>query len=763
MKALLDSRGFLSITWTASAVLLLLGVRNSVTVQLRFLVWPALLAYALASYTAVRLYLAHVPSQLDSPLLLAVTTCLETCMVATIAVIETLRSPSDEEDDALKEALLGVDEEAPADAGPKQRSWPSLLLTALVYVWPEGRLLQVRALGCVVIVAMARLLNLAVPILYRDVVNTMADVSAKTHPPPGQPAQHFTFKQVFYPFVCLYMVASYLQGGIGTSSMGLLSNMRTWLWIPVFQAAYRRISLDLFAHTLDLDLKFHLMRKTGEVTRIMDRGTNALQNILSTVIFNIGPQMFDIVAACAYLATALQPWIALILFVTLLSYIPLTIYLTEWRGRFRRDMNRLDNAKSGRVTDALLNYETVKYFSNEPLEVSNLASAIGDYQQVEYKLLASLAALNVIQSAVIFSGLVAGLLVCTRGVANGSLTVGDAVLFITMVQQLSAPLNFFGSYYRQIQGYVIDMSNMFDLLSTSPSTQDDPDAKELVTSGQALQFDNVFFEYTPGNPVLHGVSFSIAGGKTLALVGETGSGKSTILRLLFRFYDPSSGCIRVDGQDIARVTQRSLRAALGVVPQDSVLFNDTIEYNIRYGRPGASREEVVTSCKQAALHSAVEEHFPEGYDTRVGERGLRLSGGEKQRVAFARAILRNPGILVLDEATSSLDSLTEHRIQAALSGLRDQRTTIIVAHRLSTIMEADCIVVLHHGRVLETGSHQELLDKAGPYAAMWSRQVEASRSTVDMSAIAEDDSQAQKGSSSGVLCLDFARRFLGLP
>lgn len=705
-----------------------------------------MLCYVLDSYTSVRFAHAKDSSLPCHGASLATIRCVQAALVTFIAGAETLRTAPVEEDEQLKQRLLGGDVEAPAQPSDRRRSWPSLLLTALVYVWPEGRLLQVRAVGCVLIVAVMRLLNLAVPILYRDVVNTMADVSSKTHPPPGQQPQHFTFKQVLYPFVLLYMVAAYLQGGIGTSSMGLLSNVRQWLWIPVFQTAYRRISLDLFAHTLDLDLKFHLLRKTGEVTRIMDRGTSALQNILSTVIFNIGPQLFDIVAACAYLATALQPWIAVILFITLASYIPLTVILTEWRGRFRRDLNQKDNAKSGRVTDALLNYETVKYFNNERLETENLRVAIEDYQGIEYKLLASLAALNIIQSAVIFSGLVAGLLVCTRGVANGSLTVGDAVLFITMVQQLSAPLNWFGSYYRQIQGYVIDMSNMFDLLAINPSIQDKPDAKQLVSAGHAVEFSNVTYEYTAGTPVLHNVSFNIAGGKTLALVGATGSGKTSILRLLFRFYDPTSGCVRVDGQDIATLAQHSLRSVMGVVPQDTVLFNDTIRYNIRYGRPEATDEEVERSSKAAALYSAITEHFPDGFETRVGERGLRLSGGEKQRVAFARAILKNPGILVLDEATSSLDSLTEQRIQVALENLREERTTIVVAHRLSTVMDADTIVVLHHGRVVETGRHQELVDRNGMYAGMWSRQVEAT-STANLTELeAADQAAPQKDS-----------------
>ncbi|KAL3160766.1 hypothetical protein ABBQ38_009179 [Trebouxia sp. C0009 RCD-2024] len=729
--------------WAAALAVVWQGRQHSVSVHLKFLIWPAAIVYIWALYTAVQIYLGKwdVQSSFERIVLLA-TTCFQALLASSAAVTETLKPLHAEEEDVLREALLasGTDPEAPVDSSRKRRrSWYSLLGTAITYVWPDGVILQLRAFACILLILIMRVLNLAVPILYKKVVDTLASTSEGTHPRPGEEREYFQFWQVFYPFVLFYMIAAFLQGGAGTASMGMLNNLRQFLWIPITQNAFRRISLDVFVHTLDLDLNFHLHRKTGEVTRIMDRGTSSIQSILSTVIFNIGPQIFDIAAACVYLATALQPWIAVIVFVTLISYIPVTIYFTEWRGNFRRDLNRLDNAKSAKATDALLNYETVKYFSNEDLERRNFDKAIQDYQKVEYTLIASLNGLNVLQSLIIWSGMIGGLIVCTKGVADGELTVGDAVLFVTLMQQLYAPLNYFGTYYRTIQQYMIDMENMFDLLASAPQIQDKPGAKALQPSdAPSVEFENVSFSYQPNAPVLKNVSFKVGGGQTLALVGATGSGKSSLLRLLFRFYDPSSGVIRIDGQAIDEVTQKSLRATMAVVPQDTVLFNDSILYNLRYGKPTADDNDVHKSAEAASIHKTITERFPQHYETMVGERGLRLSGGEKQRVAFARALLRNPLILLLDEATSSLDSLTERRIQEAMAALRQQRTTIIVAHRLSTIMDADVIVVLKDGGVVETGTHPELVDLGGHYAEMWSRQKETahmprSLSTASMS------------------------------
>lgn len=474
-----------------------------------------------------------------------------------------------------------------------------------------------------------------------------------------------------------------------------------------------------------MDQSFHLNRKTGELLRIMDRGTSSIQTLLSTVVFQIGPAIIDIATASVFLALRLKAWIAGIVFVTLGAYIPMTVILTEWRGQFRRDLNRLDNARGARATDALLNYETVKIFGNEKLESRQYGDAIDAYQVVDYKLSASMNALNIAQSAVIFVGLAAGMVVCTAGIADGSLTVGDAVLFVTLMQQLYAPLNMFGTFYRMIQNAMLDMEGIIELLRTEPQVRDAPDAGPLLASKYQIEFDEVSFQYATGAPVLHRVSFIAPGGGTTALVGATGSGKSSLLRLMLRFYDPSSGAVRIDGQSVASVTQESLRAAIGVVPQDTVLFNDTIMYNIRYGRPDATDAEVYAAAEGASLAETIRDRFPLGYDTMVGERGLRLSGGEKQRVAFARALLKNPPILVLDEATSALDSITERRIQATLASTRQGRTVLVVAHRLSTVMDADRIVVMALGQVAEMGTHEELVDRPdGLYASMWHRQAE---------------------------------------
>ncbi|KAG2483230.1 hypothetical protein HYH03_017887 [Edaphochlamys debaryana] len=657
-----------------------------------------------------------------------------------------------------------------------ERTWLSLFGDACTYVWPEERGLQARALGCLGLLVCMRVVNLAVPILYKHVVDILARATAAAaashsshaatgggalpgpkphhgaHPGPGSrplldlmqafgwmqgssdpaqglltadpdpagPASGYTLGQLVWPWIALYLTAVFFQGGAGGGIVGFINNVRSFLWIPVTQDAYRRISLRVFDHVMDMDLSFHLRKKTGEVTKVVDRGTNAMQNILSTILFSILPQIFDVLAAATYLAQALEPTIAIIVFVTVGSYIPLTIIITEWRGKLRREMNQTDQVKSARATDALLNYETVKYFTNEKHESCQYAAAIAAYQSAEFRSQSSINVLNVVQSAIMFCGISSGLVVCAAGVSAGSLTVGDAVLFLSLMAQLYGPLNFFGSYYRTIQQYMIDMENLLELLNRRPGVTDSPTARELVVGKGEVSFDDVSFQYEEaGQVVLRGVSFRVTGGKTLALVGATGSGKSTITRLVFRFYDVASGAVRVDGQDVRSVTQASLRRA------DTVLFNDTILHNIRYGNLAATDEQVFEVARLACIHDTIVNRFPKGYDTIVGERGLRLSGGEKQRVAFARALLKNPAILVLDEATSALDTITEKKIQTALAELRSERTTIIVAHRLSTIADADLIVVMAGGKVAQSGSHSGLLAEGGLYADMWARQAAA--------------------------------------
>ncbi|CAL5222423.1 g4785 [Coccomyxa viridis] len=703
-------------------VVLYVGYQNRIAVQLKLLLWPAALAYALEVYTWALMVAGDWGIKSSVSVVYLVVGALQLAAVLGAAGITPFMKPPREEDELLKQALLGADIEAPAKK--KKKPWYELMWTAIVYVWPKTPILQLRACLCVLLLAVMRLLNLAVPILYRNMVNILSDaaIAASSKNPSGwQP----TFWNVFYPIVFLYMLASFFQGGAGTGSSGMLNNARSYLWIPIGQNAFRSISVDMFQKAMDLDLRWHLMRKTGEVTRIMDRGTSSIQQVLSTVLFSIVPQLFDVVAACIFISAELQVWIAIIVLITLGSYVPLTVILTELRVKYRRDMNLYDNARGARVTDALLNYETVKVFGNEEYERDALDQCIVKYQDVEYKLMASLNGLNVLQSIIIFSGLIAGLMVCVKGVADGKLTVGDAVLFITLMQQLYAPLNYFGSYYRTIQRQLIDMENCFELLATNAGLTDKPDAKDIVTSKCSIEFRDVSFSYVADSPVIKDISFTCPGGQTLALVGATGSGKSSALRLIFRFYDPTSGAVYMDGQNIADVTQASLRTHMGFVPQDTVLFNDTILHNIRYGRPDATDEEVHEAAKAASIHDSIVGRFPQQYDTIVGERGLRLSGGEKQRVAFARAILKNPRILLLDEATSSLDSLTERRIQESLSSLRSDQTTIIVAHRLSTVMDADIIIVMQEGTIAEQGRHSELIQRGGLYAEMWQRQAEA--------------------------------------
>eukprot|EP00201_Polytomella_parva_P019082 CAMPEP_0175051040 /NCGR_PEP_ID=MMETSP0052_2-20121109/7575_1 /TAXON_ID=51329 ORGANISM="Polytomella parva, Strain SAG 63-3" /NCGR_SAMPLE_ID=MMETSP0052_2 /ASSEMBLY_ACC=CAM_ASM_000194 /LENGTH=815 /DNA_ID=CAMNT_0016315273 /DNA_START=575 /DNA_END=3023 /DNA_ORIENTATION=- len=601
-----------------------------------------------------------------------------------------------------------------ANAG-ESRMWMSLFADACSYVWPDRLSLQIRTLICLVLLFCTRFLNLIVPILYKKLVDRFAASS--------NPDTSYSWLQLMSPWVVLYLTAFFFQGGSGGGTVGIVNNIRSFLWVPVSQDAFKRISVQTFNKIIGLDLSFHLKRKTGEVTKIVDRGTNAMQNILSTVLFNIMPQILDVFVAATYLAQALEPSVAIIVFITVGSYIPLTIVVTEWRGKLRREMNMADQIKGARGTDALLNYETVKIFTNEDYESHQFSAAIDSYQVAEYKSLYSFNLLNVLQSFVMFAGVASGLLVCAGGVSRHTLTVGDTVLFLSLMSQLYGPLNFFGSYYRTIQQYMIDMENLLELLAKNPTVSDRPGAKDLVVKEGSLQFNNVSFQYDAGAPVINGINFSVAGGKTIAFVGATGGGKSTITRLLLRFYDVSSGAVLIDGQDVRSITQKSLRRIIGVVPQDTVLFNDSIFHNIHYGNLNASEEEVHEAAKMACIHETITTRFPQGYATVVGERGLRLSGGEKQRVAVARALLRNPKILVLDEATSALDSITEKKIQGALANLRNNRTNVIVAHRLSTISDADTIVVIDKGHIAEMGIHNDLVTiPSGIYSTMWSKQ-----------------------------------------
>ncbi|CAB3368075.1 Hypothetical predicted protein [Cloeon dipterum] len=607
--------------------------------------------------------------------------------------------------------LHDTDEEQGQPPGSTFRNFWRKINMLLPYMWPKKDfLLQLRVIFCFLLLIGGRALNLFVPIYNKKIVDSMAPVEG-------------TSSLVFrWDLVLIYVGFKFLQGG-GTGGMGLLNNLRTFLWIRISQYTTREVQVDLFRHLHSLSLRWHLARKTGEVLRVMDRGTDSINSLLNYIVFSILPTIADILVAVIYFVTTFNVWFGLIVFLTMLLYIAATVVITEWRTKFNRAMNLADNLQKARSVDSLLNFETVKYYGAEDYEVSNYKDAILSYQKEEWKATAALSLLNTLQNFIISGGLLAGSLLCVHMVVNHqTLTVGDYVLFSSYILQLYVPLNWFGTYYRMIQKNFIDMENMFDLLNEEQEVIDAPGAPGLDVKRGALEFNNVNFSYVPERVVLRNVSFSAPPGKTVALVGPSGSGKSTIIRLLFRFYDVDNGAILIDGQNIKTVNQKSLRKFMGVVPQDTVLFNNSIKYNIRYGRLTASDQEVVEAAQYADIHDRINT-FPSGYDTQVGERGLKLSGGEKQRVAIARTILKAPAFVLLDEATSALDTQTERNIQAALSRVCANRTTIIVAHRLSTIIHVDEILVLREGEIVERGRHEELLSFNGVYADMWQQQL----------------------------------------
>ncbi len=576
----------------------------------------------------------------------------------------------------------------------------------LPYLWPRERAdLRRRVLLALAFLVVAKLANVTVPMILREVVDNLGAMEAGI---------------VAVPLALLiaYGVARITALGFG--------ELRDALFAKVVQHAIRRVALETFRRLHALSLRYHLDRQTGALSRAIDRGVKGIEFLLFFVLFSVLPTLIEIALVCGIL-WALFDWrFAAVTFGMILGFIALTFSITEWRIRLRRAMNAADNEASSKVVDSLINYETVKYFGNEEHEARRFDSAMEDYERAAIKSRTSLSLLNTSQAVVVALGITAIMIMAAQGIAAGTMTLGDFVMVNAYLIQIAMPLNFLGTVYREIKQSLIDLDVMFELLQSEAEVVDRAGARPLEVTGGEIVFENVDFGYDPRRPILKDVSFTVPAGKTVAIVGPSGAGKSTLSRILFRFYDVTAGRVSIDGEDIRDVTQDSLRAAIGIVPQDTVLFNDTIYYNLAYGNPSASRGQVEEAARLARIHDFIET-LPDGYNAMVGERGLKLSGGEKQRVAIGRAILKAPAILMFDEATSALDTKTEREIQKSLDEVSKDRTTLVIAHRLSTVVGADEILVLEEGRIVERGRHAELLTRAGTYAAMWRRQLSAAK------------------------------------
>jgi len=583
------------------------------------------------------------------------------------------------------------------------------------YIWPSDRSdLKTRVILATVLLFAAKLATVAVPFTFKWATDALAGHGTAPVGPDN----------VIAWAVATPVMMTLAYGGMRIL-MAALTQLRDGIFAKVAMNAVRRLAMLTFEHMHLLSLRFHLERKTGGLTRVLERGRNAIETIVRMLLLQLAPTIVELVLIVAVLLFHFDWRYVVAITITVALYMWFTYLATEWRINIRREMNTSDTDANAKAIDSLLNYETVKYFSAEAREGKRYDRSMARYEQASVRAYVSLAVLNAGQAVVFTLGLAATMVLCAHGVQAGTNTVGDFVMINAMMIQLYQPLNFMGMVYREIKQAVIDIEIMFALLARKPEIEDRPGAKPLqVRSGGTIRFDNVSFAYEPARPILKGLSFDVAAGHTVAIVGPSGAGKSTISRLLFRFYDVTGGRILIDGEDIREATQTSLRASIGMVPQDTVLFNDTIRYNIRYGRWDASDAEVEEAARQAQIDDFIR-RSPKGYETEVGERGLKLSGGEKQRVAIARTILKAPPILLLDEATSALDSHTEKDIQDELDRVSRDRTTLVIAHRLSTIVGADEILVLDQGVIVERGTHHRLLAQGGLYASMWNRQREA--------------------------------------
>ncbi|MDE4272927.1 ABC transporter ATP-binding protein/permease [Phaeobacter gallaeciensis] len=584
----------------------------------------------------------------------------------------------------------------------ERRSSLRTLRKVVPYLWPaDQKSVKYRVVLAMVVLILAKLIAVYTPVLYKGAVDALAGEGV---PPLALGAVGLTVA---------YGVARVLTNGF--------QQLRDAVFAPVTQRALRGLALETFQHIHRLSMRYHITRKTGGLSRIIERGVKGVEFLLRFLLFSIGPLVLELVLVAIILTVLFDARYLLAVGVTIALYVWFTLAITEWRVKLRREMNKQDTDANQKAIDSLLNFETVKYFGAEEREAARYDGAMRAYAQAALKTAYSLAFLNFGQSVIITGGLITVMVMAAIGVQDGSLSVGDFVMVNAYMVQITVPLNFLGSVYREIRQSLVDMGEMFDLLEQPPDVTDRPNAAELKVSKGHIRLEDLHFGYDPEREILKGITMEAKPGETVAIVGSTGSGKSTIGRLLFRFYDVTGGALTIDGQDVRNVSQKSLHAAIGVVPQDTVLFNDTIRYNIAYGRDGATQQEIEDAARAAQIHDFIA-GLPQGYDTQVGERGLKLSGGEKQRVGIARTLLKDPPILLLDEATSALDTDTEREIKEALARAGQGRTVITIAHRLSTVAEADQIVVLEQGEIAEAGSHEDLLARGGRYAHLWQRQ-----------------------------------------